>query len=385
MRVHPSRNDVSLLASRSARPSSALRAPSPRMRGEGIDAAKCLGHSPRPACGERVPKAGEGPTVPRTSSSRHASSGAMQAALPWRRSFIRTCDISARPSSALRAPSPRVRGEGIDAAKCLGHSPRPACGERVPKAGEEPTVPRTSSSRPASSVAMLDGSPWKHSVIRANTFSARPSSARWAPSPRMRGEGNNAGPGRVDCRSITSSAALPNQRDSIARLSGEMTKKVSPTTDQQGALPEKFSPCTQLISELTRKISPVSELKAESTKKISPASEFKAEMTKKIASTPNQKGACAKLSCETTKKISSMPSQQGAPSKKISSRARLFSSPPEKCSPMTLPASLRTDPDTSPGRATAPGRHRKPGSPRRHPAPTGLSARRDMTTGRIVR
>jgi len=68
-----------------------------------------------------------------------------------------------------------------------------------------------------------------------------------------------------------------------------MTKKISPTTDQKGALPEECSPCTQLISELTRKISPVPELKA--------------EMTEKIASTPNQKGA---------------------PPQKTSSRARLF-------------------------------------------------------------
>ena len=81
-------------------------------------------------------------------------------------SVTRQDSPSARPSSApvsstgqaLRAPSPHKRGEGIKRAISKACSPRPACGERVPKAGEGRRRRGALSSRDASSVAVSGSS-----------------------------------------------------------------------------------------------------------------------------------------------------------------------------------------------------------------------------------
>jgi hypothetical protein len=110
--------------------------PSPRKRGEGYFLAMWNSSAPLPACGERVPKAGEGPTEPRSLALQGGSSVAKQRARMWRCCVTGQCPASARPSSARWAPSPRKRGEGCFLAMWNGSTPLPACGERVPKAGE---------------------------------------------------------------------------------------------------------------------------------------------------------------------------------------------------------------------------------------------------------
>ena len=230
---------------------------------------------------------------------------------------------------------------------------------------------------------MLVGRPQERSVFRTCTASARPSSARWAPSPRERGEGKTMPRSRM-VFAVPDKFSMPsNQIRRLSRRSSEMTKKPSPTTKQKGALSEKFSLCTQLISELTKKFSPAAELKAEMTEKISPAAELKTEMTKKVSSTPNHNGACARLSGETTRLIASMANQQGAPSEKVSLQTKLFSLP-EKFSLKTLHVSSRADPDTRPRSDGSAG---KAPDILRTPMSSGVipprRALRDMTTGRI--
>lgn len=221
---------------------------------------------------------------------------------------------------------------------------------------------------------MLVGRPQKRSVFRTCTAFARPSSARWAPSPRERGEGKTMPRSRMVC-AVPDKFSMPsNQIRRLSRLSSEMTKKPSPTSKQKGALPEKFSLCTQLISELTKKFSPAAELKAEMTEKISPDAELKTEMTKKVSSTPNHNGACARLSGETTRLIASMANQQGAPSKKVSLQTKLFFSAPEKFSLTTLHVSSRADRTRVPGRTGAPARRRISCVPRCHLASSRLVA-----------
>jgi hypothetical protein len=50
-------------------------------------------------------------------------------------------------------PSPRKRGEGYFLVMWNGSTPFPACGERVPKAGEGPTEPQSLALQGGSSVA----------------------------------------------------------------------------------------------------------------------------------------------------------------------------------------------------------------------------------------
>ena len=231
---------------------------------------------------------------------------------------------------------------------------------------------------------MLVGRPQKRSVFRTCTASARPSSARWAPSPRERGEGKTMPRSRM-VFAVPDKFSMPsNQIRRLSRRSSEMTKKPSPTTKQKGALSEKFSLCTQLISELTKKFSPAAELKAEMTEKISPAAELKTEMTKKVSSTPNHNGACARLSGETTRLIASMANQQGAPSEKVSLQTKPFFFAAGEIF-LDDPACLVTG---RPGHASrSDGSAGKAPDILRTPMSSGVipprRALRDMTTGRI--
>ena len=132
--------------------------------------------------------------------------------------------LGQQPAAGLTVPVAYTRGEERDQAMCARCSPRPACGERVPKAGEGRRRRRALSWRDASSAAMPGRRAWRDSVVRERTASARPSSALRAPSPRARGEGRSTWRAGMDHGWVRLVFLRPNQKGALSERVASFTR-----------------------------------------------------------------------------------------------------------------------------------------------------------------
>ena len=157
-------------------------------------------------------------------------------------------------------------------------SPRPACGERVSKAGEGRRRRGALLSRDASRAAMPDRSGWRHSVIRERMPSLAPHPPPYQVRSRLSGHFLPARGEKGGMRGVPGWITGGRRMFSCDRTRKVRCRSTSlPARGSEAGGQGSFLRCARLEGEMTRKISSRARLDA--------------AMTRRIPSTPNRKGS----------------------------------------------------------------------------------------------